>query len=68
MPKKRCHVAIEAVRGRLSSAAEEFQFKKGRSGNPTGKRKTPPISPDLKAQLERELNKPVTIRSGKQRK
>lgn len=44
---------------------KKFRFAKGRSGNPTGKRKTPPISLDLKAQLERELNKPVTIRSGK---
>jgi hypothetical protein len=43
---------------------KKFQFKKGRSGNPTGTRKTP-SKLDLKAQLERELSKTVTIRSGK---
>jgi uncharacterized protein DUF5681 len=43
---------------------KKFQFKKGRSGNPTGTRKTP-SNLDLKAQLERELNKTVTIRTGK---
>jgi hypothetical protein len=44
---------------------KKSQFKKGRSGNPTGKRKRPLKTPDLKAQLESELNKAVTIRSGK---
>jgi hypothetical protein len=44
---------------------KKSQFKKGRSGNPTGERKRPPNMPDLKAQLESELNKAVTIRSGK---
>jgi Family of unknown function (DUF5681) len=46
----------------------KFQFKKGRSGNPTGKRNRSSKTPDLKAQLESELNKAVTIRSGKQAK
>jgi hypothetical protein len=41
---------------------KKFQFKKGRSGNPTGKRKRRSNTPDLKAQLENELNKAVTIR------
>jgi hypothetical protein len=45
---------------------KKFQFKKGRSGNPTGERKRPSNIPDLKAQLERELNKAVT--SGKRQK
>jgi hypothetical protein len=44
---------------------KKSQFKKGQSGNPTGKRKRPSRAPDLKAQLESELNKAVTIRSGK---
>src|SRR6476659_3780551 len=44
-----------------------FQFKKGRSGNPTGKRNRS-SKPDLKAQLESELSKAVTIRSGKRAK
>lgn len=44
---------------------KKYQFRKGQSGNPSGKRKTPSPPPDLKAQLESELNKAVTIRSGK---
>lgn len=44
---------------------KKFQFKKGQSGNPSGKRKRPSNPPNLKAQLESELNKTV-IRSGKQ--
>lgn len=43
----------------------KYQFRKGESGNPSGKRKGPSNAPDLKAQLEGELNKTVTIRSGK---
>ena len=46
----------------------KFQFKKGRSGNPTGQRHSSSKTPDLKAQLESELNKVVTIRSGKRAK
>jgi len=42
------------------------RFKKGRSGNPTGKRKRPSKSLDLRAQLERELNKKIKTRNGKQ--
>ena len=43
------------------------QFRKGRSGNPSGKRgKTP--APDLRAQLPSALNKTVILRSGKHRK
>ncbi len=44
---------------------KRFQFKKGRSGNPTGKRQRRSNTPDLKTQLESELTKAVTIRSGK---
>src|SRR6266705_6302507 len=44
---------------------KEFQFKPGQSGNPKGaKRKTPSIESDLKALLERALNKKVTLRQG----
>jgi hypothetical protein len=47
---------------------KKHQFKKGHSGNPTGKRNRSSKTPDLKAQLESELNKAVTIRSGKRAK
>jgi hypothetical protein len=44
---------------------KEFQFKPGQSGNPKGaSRKGPSIVPDLKAALERELSKKVTLRQG----
>jgi len=39
----------------------EHQFQPGQSGNPSGKRKRGPPPPDLKAQLERALNKPVRL-------
>jgi Family of unknown function (DUF5681) len=43
----------------------EYQFKPGQSGNPKGaKRKSPSISLDLKALLERALNKTVTLKQG----
>jgi hypothetical protein len=43
-------------------------LKKGRSGNPTGKCYNASKTPYLKAQLESELNKAVTIRRGKRAK
>jgi len=43
----------------------EYRFKKGRSGNPTGKRKTPSKRLDLRTQLENELKKAFTARRGK---
>ena len=37
----------------------------GQSGNPKGaKRKSPSMVPDLKAALERALNKPVKLKQG----
>ncbi len=42
----------------------EHQWRKGQSGNPTGKRKTPSIAPDLKALLEGALNAKVKLRRG----
>jgi len=42
----------------------EFQWKPGQSGNPKGKQRTPSIAPDLKAVLERALNRKVTVRQG----
>jgi hypothetical protein len=43
----------------------EFQWKPGQSGNPKGKKRTSAsIAPDLKAVLERALNKKVTVRQG----
>ena len=47
---------------------KKYQFRKGQSGNPSGKRKRASNAPDLKAQLERALNRAVTIRSGKLQK
>jgi hypothetical protein len=41
---------------------EKFRFRKGRSGNPTGKRKTTSQQLDLRTQLESELKKAFTIR------
>ncbi len=43
---------------------KKFRFKRGQSGNPSGKRRKA-SAPDLKAQLQKALNKTVTIRSGK---
>jgi 3-oxoacyl-ACP reductase-like protein len=43
----------------------EYQFKPGQSGNPKGaKRKPPSVAPDLKAALERALNKTIKLRQG----
>jgi Family of unknown function (DUF5681) len=43
----------------------EYQFKPGQSGNPSGaKRKSPPIVLDLKAALERALNKTIKLKQG----
>jgi uncharacterized protein DUF5681 len=43
----------------------EFQWRPGQSGNPKGKkRRSASIVPDLKAVLERALNKTVTLRQG----
>src|SRR5215469_5243006 len=44
---------------------KEYQFQPGQSGNPKGaKRKPPSIALDLKAALERALNKKITLRQG----
>ena len=44
---------------------KEYQFKPGVSGNPKGaKRKSPPIELDLKAALERALDKKVQLKQG----
>jgi hypothetical protein len=44
---------------------KEYQFKPGQSGNPKGaKRKKPTIALDLKAALERALNKPIKLKQG----
>jgi Family of unknown function (DUF5681) len=49
---------------------KEYQFKPGQSGNPKGtQRKPKSMAPDLKAALERALNKTVKLRQGeKERK
>jgi Family of unknown function (DUF5681) len=44
---------------------KEFQFKKGRSGNPKGRKPKPPsVAPDLKESLERALNEKVPVKQG----
>jgi len=44
---------------------KEFQFKPGQSGNPKGtRRKKTSIAADLKASLERALNRTVTLSQG----
>jgi hypothetical protein len=66
MPKKHAKsLSAKSYEVGYGRPPNKFRFKKGRSGNPTGQRKTPSNPPNLKAQLERELNKAVTIRSGK---
>lgn len=40
---------------------EDFQFKKGQSGNPGGR---PPGSKNIKKELEEELLEPISIREG----
>jgi Family of unknown function (DUF5681) len=46
---------------------KEYQFKPGQSGNPKGaKRKPKSIAPDLKAALERALNKTIRLKQGEQ--
>ena len=48
------------------SPPKEFQFKPGQSGYPKGaKRKKPTMDLDLKAALERALNKTITLKQGK---
>jgi hypothetical protein len=46
---------------------EQFQFKKGRSGNPTGgnKRKPAPLAAELRTQLQEALNRKVQLGQGK---
>jgi uncharacterized protein (DUF2345 family) len=44
---------------------KEYQFKPGQSGNPKGaKRKQPSMALDLKAALERALNKKIKLKQG----
>ena len=48
---------------------KEHRFKPGQSGNPKGaKRKPPSIALDLKAALERALNKKITLKQGKRQR
>jgi hypothetical protein len=42
----------------------QFQFKKGQIGNPKGINKKASIAPDLRAILERALNKQLKLRNG----
>ena len=51
MPKKHIKSPSKSYEVGYRRPPKNFRFRKGRSGNPTGKRKTPLISLDLKAQL-----------------
>jgi Family of unknown function (DUF5681) len=62
--KKRAQAQSDAYTVGYRRPPKRHQFRTGQSGNPSGKRKRPPSPPDLKAQLESELDKTVTIRSG----
>jgi Family of unknown function (DUF5681) len=66
MPKKHAKSPSKSYEVGYGRPPKNFRFKKGRSGNPAGKRKKPSRPPDIKALLERELNKAVTVRNGKQ--
>jgi hypothetical protein len=66
MPKKHAKSPSKSYEVGYGRPPKNFRFKKGRSGNPAGKRKKPSKPPDIKALLERELNKAVTVRNGKQ--
>jgi len=46
---------------------KKHRFRKGQSGNPSGKRRQP-SAPDLRAPLQRALVKTVTVGSGKNQK
>ena len=63
--KKRAQAESDANTVGYKRPPKKYQFRKGQSGNPSGKRKRRSSSPDLKAQLEIELSKRITIRSGK---
>jgi hypothetical protein len=46
---------------------EKYKFRRGQSGNPSGKRRKP-SAPDLGAQLQSALSNTVTVDSGKKSK
>jgi hypothetical protein len=66
MPRKSPQAPSDSYEVGYRRPPKKFRFTKGRSGNPTGKRERPSNALDLRTQLERELNKAVTIQSGKQ--
>jgi hypothetical protein len=43
---------------------QQYQFKPGQSGNPRGAERKTSLAPDLKAMLERALNKKIKLRQG----
>jgi hypothetical protein len=69
MPKKPAKSPSKSYEIGYRRPPKQFQFKRGRSGNPAGiNRKTAPaMAPDLKASLERELGKQVKIKRGEQK-
>jgi hypothetical protein len=66
MPEKHAKSPSKSYKVGYGRPPKNFRFKKGQSGNPTGKHKKSSKPPDIKALLERELNRAVTIRNGKQ--
>src|SRR4051794_29489697 len=48
---------------------KEYQFPKGKSGNPKGaNRKTPTLAPDVKKLLEQVLDRKITITQGEKKR
>jgi hypothetical protein len=48
---------------------KEYQFKKGRSGNPKGaKRKSPSLVPDVKRLLQKALDRKITVTQGERKR
>jgi hypothetical protein len=68
MAKKRSNSASGSYNVGYRRPPPQYQFKPGRSGNPTGinQKEAGLMAPDLKVSLERELKKSIKIQKGKQ--
>jgi hypothetical protein len=67
MPKKHLNAAPGSYEVGYRRPPPQYQFKPGSIANPAGinQHTAPSIARDMKLALERELNKPITIRQGK---
>ena len=66
MRKSQARARSKSLRNWIWSSAKEYRFQPGRSGNPAGiNRKTShSTAPDLRASLQRELNKKIVVPCG----